>query len=285
VSEPARAMRKPDWMRKKISLVQTAEIRKGLREKGLHTVCESARCPNIGECFGRKRATLMILGDVCTRNCGFCNIDGGRPGRPDSSEPENVARMVKELGLAHAVITSVTRDDLPDGGAEHFARTVRAVRKSNPGTAIELLIPDFGGDRYALETVLLEKPDILNHNIETVPSLYSTVRPQADFERSLELLRRAASFNLAVKSGIMIGFGETEREFLETMERLHESGVKIVTVGQYLQPSKRHLPVVKYFPADWFEDIARKIRAIGIPKVFAGPFVRSSYMADKVAAL
>lgn len=277
-------IRKPEWLRKTFSFSQITSVKTVLRKRGLNTVCESARCPNIGECFGKNTATLMILGDTCTRMCAFCAVKNGRPLPPDPEEPERAAKMVKELGLRHAVITSVTRDDLPDGGAEQFAKTARAVRKENQGIVIELLIPDFGGSLYALKTVLDERPDILNHNVETVPSLYSKIRPQADFKHSLALLRRAAQFNITAKSGIMVGFGESEEELFETMEKLHDCGVKIVTVGQYLAPSLKHTPVKRYYEEEWFTRFAETVRGIGIPKVFAGPFVRSSYMADKVAA-
>ncbi len=277
--------RKPLWLRKSLSLGATASIKKVLREKQLHTVCESARCPNMGECFSSGTATLMILGETCNRTCAFCAVKSGIPSVADAREPENVATMVKELCLSYAVITSVTRDDLPDGGAGHFADTVRAIRKKTPKTTIELLVPDFGGSSEALETVLLAKPDVLNHNIETVPSLYPQVRPQASFDRSCRLLRASAGCNITVKSGIMVGFGETEKELVETMKKLNDCGVEILTIGQYLAPSKRHFPVREYFSEEWFENIAGKGKDIGIPKVFAGPFVRSSYMAKEVALL
>jgi len=232
------------------------------------------------ECFGRKTAAFMILGDLCSRSCGFCAVENGRPLPPDTMEPENVARMVKELGIKHAVITSVTRDDLPDGGANQWAKTARALRKICPGVKLEFLIPDFRGDSGALKTVLNEKPDILNHNVETVPSLYRAVRPQADFERSLKVLETAAGYNITTKSGIMCGLGENETELLKTFRRLKEKRVKILTLGQYLAPSRRHAPVVRFLEPAWFERMAERAREAGIPAVFAGPFVRSSYMAD-----
>ncbi|MDH5543425.1 MAG: lipoyl synthase [Nitrospinota bacterium] len=277
--------KKPDWLRKKLSFNETAEIKRSLRKKNLHTVCESARCPNIGECFSRKTATFMILGDICNRTCGYCAVQRGIPASPDPSEPDNIARMVKELGITHAVITSVTRDDLHDGGAEQFAKTVRAVRRDNPSTMIELLIPDFKGDTDALDAVLREKPEILNHNIETVERLYPLIRPQADFTRSIGVLKRSSLRNVTVKSGIMIGFGEEEKELMTTFENLKDAGVEILTIGQYLSPSKGHLPVAEYFPQERFDTLAESARSIGIPTVFSAPFVRSSYMAEDVAKL
>lgn len=277
------ARRKPIWLRKKFSPVKIADLKRKLRKKNINTVCESAHCPNITECFGRKTATFMILGDVCNRSCGFCAVKNGKPLPPDTREPENVARMVKELGIKHAVITSVTRDDLPDGGANQWALTARALREICHGVKLEFLIPDFCGDMVALETVLSERPDILNHNVETVPSLYRAVRPLAGFERSLEILETAASYNITTKSGIMCGLGESETELLELFGRLKEKRVKILTLGQYLAPSRRHLPVVSFLEPAWFGRMAGCARDAGIPTVFAGPFVRSSYMAEKIS--
>ncbi len=276
--------RKPDFLIKKFRLSSVAEVKKNLRRKNLNTVCESARCPNIGECFEKKTATFMILGSVCNRSCAFCAVENGKPLPPDIAEPQNIARAVKEMGIRYAVITSVTRDDLEDGGAAHFAKTVNAVRRENPGVLVELLIPDFGGDIKALETVLDAEPDVLNHNIETVPRLYPKVRPQADFERSLELLKYASGSGITAKSGIMAGLGETPEELLEVFGRLHDNGVSIVTLGQYLAPSRKHAPVAGYYNQEWFDTMAESARRIGISKVFAGPLVRSSYMAENVFA-
>jgi lipoic acid synthetase len=248
-------------------------------------VCESARCPNIGECFARKAATFMILGDACSRACTFCAVGKGDMPAPDPAEPLNVALMARRMGLSHVVVTSVTRDDLVDGGAGHFAETVRAVRAQCPGAAVELLIPDFNGNEKALAAILAERPDVLNHNVETVPSLYPIVRPRADFGQSLEILRRVADAGITAKSGIMAGLGETEEELVFTMEKLKNSGIRILTLGQYLAPSRRHAPVARYFEEEWFERMAVTGRKIGIERVFAGPFVRSSYMADKAGAL
>jgi len=284
---PEPPARKPRWLRKKLSIPLTAPLKRKLRAMALNTVCESAKCPNIGDCFSQKIATVMILGDRCTRNCNFCAVKGGQaaprlPVPPDPTEPENTARMIKSLSLGYAVITSVTRDDLPDGGAHHFAATVSAVRLQSPGVTLELLIPDFRGSETALKVVLDSKPDVLSHNVETVPSLYGRVRRGADFERSLLVLRRAADYGITAKSGIMAGLGETEEELMSTVKRLKENGVKILTLGQYLAPSRRHARVVEYRNPAWFNRMADQARAVGIAAVFAGPYVRSSYMADSL---
>lgn len=273
---------KPEWLRKKISIAENASLKRKLRARSLTTVCESARCPNISECFSHGLATIMILGENCTRSCPFCAVKSGAPPPPDRNEPQNTAEMIKALSLRYAVITAVTRDDLPDGGAAHFARTVRAVRQKCPKTKIELLIPDFRGDESALKMVMEEKPDVLAHNVETVPSLYRGVRPQADFEVSLTVLRRIADYGIPAKSGIMIGLGETEQELMSTVKRLKENGVELLTLGQYLAPSRRHARVVNYRDPAWFDRMAQKARETGIKTVFAGPYVRSSYMAETV---
>ncbi|MBI3580859.1 MAG: lipoyl synthase [Nitrospinae bacterium] len=274
--------RKPEWLRKKVVFRASDPVKNELRKKRLNTVCESARCPNMGECFSRNTATFMILGDVCTRNCPFCAVKTGKPALPDPAEPEKVAEMARSMGLAHVVITSVTRDDLPDGGAGQFAATVRAVREKNPGGRIELLVPDFDGDNRLLDVVLGEKPDVLNHNVETVPSLYPRVRPRGDFKRSLGVLNYAAVCGFAVKSGIMVGLGETEEELLPTMRQIRAAGAGALTVGQYLAPSRNHAPVFKHHTEEFFEMISRAAYEIGFEKVAAGPFVRSSYMADRL---
>ncbi len=278
-------VKKPAWLRKQLGFGATSPLKAGLRAKGLHTVCESAKCPNIGECFSNRTATFLILGGACTRTCAFCAVDKRRPQPLNPDEPDNVAGMVKEMGLKYAVITSVNRDDLPDGGAAHYVATIRAVRAFNPGVSLELLIPDFCGNGEALDMVLAERPEVLNHNIETVPSLYSRIRPQADFARSLGVLRRAAAAGLTAKSGIMVGLGESEDELIEVLGPLREAGVRILTIGQYLAPSRRHAPVVRYYDEEFYERMAREAKERGIEKVFAGPFVRSSYMAEKVGVL
>ena len=281
-AEPVERARKPPWLRKKVSLSVIAPLKRRLRESRLNTVCESARCPNISDCFSQNLATVMILGDRCTRSCNFCAVKSSVPSPLDPMEPENTAKMIKSMGLKYAVITSVTRDDLPDGGARHYADTVRAVRRLSPGVKLELLVPDFRGSDAALKVVLDSKPDVLSHNVETVPSLYRRVRARSDFERSLALLRTAADYGITAKSGIMAGLGETEEELMSLFKRLKESGLNILTLGQYLAPSLRHAKVFMYRDEEWFNRMAQKARDIGIAVVFAGPYVRSSYMADDV---
>jgi lipoic acid synthetase len=256
---------------------------------GLHTVCQSARCPNLGECFGRGTATFLILGNRCTRDCRFCAIEHGLPAPPAPDEPRRVAQAAARLGLRHVVVTSVTRDDLPDGGAGQFAATVRAIRELLPGARVEVLVPDFGGDWEALQLVLVVAPEVLNHNVETVPRLYPQARPQADYQRSLALLRRAgeasASGGLLTKSGLMVGLGESEEEVLGVLADLHCAGVAAITIGQYLQPTRSHLPVAEYVSPRRFEAYARQAQAMGFRHVMSGPLVRSSYhAADLLAA-
>jgi len=254
-----------------------------MRERNLHTVCEEARCPNIGECWEERTATFMILGDVCTRRCGFCAVAHGRPTWEDWGEPDRVGATVAAMGLAHVVVTSVDRDDVADGGAEIFARTVRAIRREAPGCRVEVLIPDFQGSAAALETVLAAHPDVLNHNIETVPRLYREVRPGSRYERSLELLARAGRHGSdpVTKSGMMLGLGETLGEVRATMADLHAAGVQLLTLGQYLRPSPRHLPVARYVPPDEFRALAADGAVLGFRHVEAGPLVRSSYHAKR----
>jgi lipoic acid synthetase len=253
-----------------------------LRASSLHTVCEEARCPNIGECFQAGTATFMILGDVCSRACRFCAVASGRPVGVDSDEPPRVAQVVRRLGLKHAVITSVTRDDLPDGGAAVFADTIRQIRRLSPATRVEVLIPDFQGSRQALATVMAARPDILNHNLETVRRLYPRVRPNATYERSLELLARAKALDptIPTKSGLMVGLGETGDELLQAMADLVAVGCDILTVGQYLQPTPRQLPVARYYRPQEFRELADEGRRLGFRHVEAGPLVRSSYHAE-----
>jgi len=254
-----------------------------VRAGGLHTICESARCPNIGECWERRTATFLILGDVCTRNCGFCAVAKGTPLPPDPGEPARVAEAAVRLGLRYAVITSVTRDDLADGGAAHFAAVIRAVREARPGTRVEALIPDFGGDGAALGAVLDASPDVLNHNLETTESLYPAIRrPRANYGRSLGVLAAAKARGARTKSGLMIGLGESEPDILRTFADLRRAGCDLLTVGQYLQPTAAHPPVARYYTPEEFEALAEEARRAGVREVVAGPLVRSSYEAGRL---
>jgi len=280
---------RPEWLRVRIADSDDyREILALVERKALNTVCQEARCPNIFECWGRERtATFMLMGDVCTRHCGFCAVAQGL-GRPlDPGEPRRVAEAVAAMGVRHAVVTSVNRDELPDGGAGHFAATIREIRASNPGVTVEVLIPDFLGSEAALRTVLGERPDVLNHNTETVRRLYRRVRPDAAYDRSLGLLARAARFRdgvapeLRVKSGLMVGLGETREELEGTLVDLRRSGVDVVTIGQYLQPHERRLPIEKYYSPEEFEDLLREGEALGFSRVESGPLVRSSYHARR----
>lgn len=277
----------PSWIReKKINLQQLHEVKSLFRARDLHSVCESLACPNRTECFSRGTATFMILGDVCTRSCGFCNVETGRPWAPPSpDEPQAVAEAAVRMGLQHVVVTSVTRDDLSDGGARHFAETIAALRIALPDSAIEVLTPDFRGNLDAVQIVVEARPDYYNHNVETVPRLYDYVRPGSRFERSLSVLEhvRSADPSIARKSGIMLGLGERRDEVIDVLQRLFNSGCEIVTIGQYLQPKKEKLDVVEYVHPDVFAEFREIGEAIGFRAVFSGPFVRSSYMADVVA--
>ena len=278
---PARQPR-PDWLRVRVPSGPTwGRLRTLLREKNLHTVCEEARCPNVAECWGQGTATFMILGDICTRACRFCAVTTGRPVGLDLEEPERVADAVELMELRHAVITSVNRDDLADGGAGIFAETIRAVRRRCPDTTVEVLIPDFQGDWAALAIVMEEDPEILNHNVETVPRLYKAVRPGARYQRSLDLLRRAKELRpgALTKTGVMLGLGETAEELDALMEDLVRNSVDILTAGQYLQPTPAHLPVERFVPPDEFRAVAERGKAMGLRHVEAGPLVRSSYHA------
>ncbi len=278
--EGAKPLRKPLWIRSGVASGGAVhELRELLRELDLHTVCESANCPNLAECWSHRTATLMLLGDVCTRSCGFCSVITGRPPALDTDEPERVADAAHRMGLQHVVLTSVNRDDLDDGGAAIFAETIYATRRRLPTCTIEVLIPDFQGNWDALQLVADAAPDILNHNVETAPRLYPRVRPQAKFERSLEALRRAAEFGLVTKSGFMVGLGEERGEVTEVLGQLKANSVEIVTVGQYLQPTPSHLPVHRYVTPAEFEEIAEIGRSMGFGHVESGPFVRSSYHA------
>lgn len=283
-TSPPSSARKPDWLKVRAPGGPRYIRLKGLmREWNLHTVCEEAHCPNIGECWEDLTATFMILGDVCTRNCGYCAVIHGRPTWEDREEPERVGRAVRDLGLEHVVITSVNRDDLADGGAAVFAATVRAIRRAAPQCQVELLIPEFQGSAEALGEVLEARPDILDHNIETVPRLYKVARPGGRYEWALELFRRArrAVPDLLTKSGIILGLGEERDELIATMRDLREAGVNILTLGQYLRPSPRHLPVARFFHPDEFRELAEAGRQMGFAHVEAGPLVRSSYHAKR----
>jgi lipoyl synthase len=274
--------RHPDWIKVKApGNLNYLRLKQILREKNLHTVCEEARCPNIGECWGNKTATFLILGDTCTRGCRFCAIDKGKPTALDPEEPRNVALVVKDLGLGHIVVTSVNRDDLPDGGAAHFAKTVFWIKALNPQIRVELLIPDFEGNLQALKTVVQSGIEILNHNIETVPRLYGKVRPGHSYERSLNILTEAKKFrdDVLTKSGLMLGVGETYDEVIVTLQELREKKVDIVTLGQYLQPSTRQLKVERYVTPDEFKEFKMAGEKLGFRHVESGPLVRSSYHA------
>ncbi len=278
--------RKPEWLKVRAPGGQNFMRLKGLlRTLNLRTVCEEARCPNIGECFENSTATFMILGDICTRRCGFCAVTHGRPTGLDREEPHRVAHAVRALGLEHAVITSVNRDDLVDGGAGIFAATIREIRETSPGCTVEVLIPDFKGNWQALELVLAAKPDILNHNTETVPHLYREARPGARYERSLELLERAKRLDTSVltKSGLMLGLGEAWEELLTTMRDLVRVGCDILTLGQYLRPSVNHLPIARFYHPDEFRKLKAIGETMGFNHVEAGPLVRSSYHAGQQA--
>ena len=254
-----------------------------VKELHLHTVCEEARCPNIGECWGAGTLTFMILGRVCTRNCGFCAVTFGKPPAYDREEPDRVAKAVGRLGLAHVVVTSVARDDLPDGGAEIFAETIRKIREHDPKVGIEVLIPDFRGSRYSLATVIGAKPDVLNHNIETIARLQTVVRPSASYERSLSVLRMAKELagGVLTKSGMMLGLGEDWAEIIQTMGDFRRVECDILTIGQYLRPSPQHLPLMKYYAPEEFAELKRIGVGMGFRHVEAGPLVRSSYHAER----
>jgi lipoic acid synthetase len=273
--------RRPQWLKVRLAGGKVfREVRDLINTEQLHTVCQSARCPNIGDCWSRRMATFMILGDTCTRNCRFCAVEKGRPGKPDCEEPAKVAEAVKKLNLRHAVITSVTRDDLEDGGGQIFADTIRQIRKRSPNCSIEVLIPDFNGNADALDKVFRAKPDILNHNLEVVPRLYPKARALAEFNRSLNILLKAKQRGLISKTGIMIGLGESGEEVIDLIQRLVNIRLDILTIGQYLQPTAKHLPVEKFYPPQEFADFKRLGESLGIKHVESGPLVRSSYHAD-----
>jgi lipoic acid synthetase len=276
--------RLPAWLTRPLSdPAKTRKVRQALTLYRLNTVCDEARCPNRAECFGRGTATFMILGDRCTRDCRFCAVRHGDPEPPDPEEPPRVAAAAKALGLRYVVVTSVTRDDLDDGGAAQFAATVRAIRRVVPDAGVEILIPDFGGNARAVDRVIASHPDVLGHNMETVRRLYPAVRPGADYERSLAVLRRIADSGLVhrAKSALMIGIGETREELFQALEDLRGAGVVTVCLGQYLRPSPAHHPVERFVSPEEFEDLRRHALAAGFERVFAGPFVRSSYRAEE----
>jgi lipoic acid synthetase len=279
--------RLPEWIReKRINLAELHELKSLLREKSLHSVCESLACPNRSECFSRGTATFMILGDICTRSCGFCNVTTGRPYAPPAEdEARAVAEAAKRMQLRHVVVTSVNRDDLADGGARQFAETIRALRASLPDAAVEVLTPDFRGNAESIRIVADATPDYYNHNVETVPRLYDFVRPGSRFPRSLAVLREVKRLDpeIVTKSGFMLGLGERREEIIEVMERLLESGCEILTIGQYLQPRRDKLDVVEYVHPTVFDEYREIGERLGFRAVFSGPFVRSSYMADVVA--
>jgi len=276
-------LRKPEWIRVKAPVSREyAETKAIVREHGLHTVCEEAGCPNIGECWTHRHATMMIMGDTCTRACAFCNVKTGLPAPLDPGEPMNVARAVAKLGLKHVVITSVDRDDLPDGGAEHFAQVIRAIREVSPGTTVEVLTPDFLRKDGALDVVMDARPDVFNHNLETVPRLYLTVRPGARYFASLQLLARAKEIVPTgfTKSGLMVGLGESREEIMQVMDDLRAANVDFLTIGQYLQPTKKHAALMRFWTPEEFKGLESIARAKGFRMVSASPLTRSSYHAD-----
>jgi lipoic acid synthetase len=279
---PEGKIRKPDWLRVKLPVGEEyKKVRKIVSDHKLHTICESGNCPNMGECWSAGTATVMILGNVCTRSCGFCAVNTGKPEEVDPYEPLRVAKSVKLMGLKHIVITSVDRDDLKDGGSETWAKTVETIRKMNPDVTLETLIPDFQGKWDNLKRIIDVKPEIVSHNLETVRRLTREVRVQARYDRSLEVLKRLADSGITTKSGIMLGLGESEEEIIETMDDLRTVNVKILTMGQYLQPTKEHLPVAEFITPAKFEHLGNIAKSKGFEFVESGPLVRSSYHAEK----
>lgn len=279
-------IRKPPWLKIKVNFGPVyTEVRTLLKELNLHTVCQEASCPNIGECFSARTATFIILGDKCTRNCRFCDVLPGKPSPPDCDEPARVAKAVNKLKLKFAVVTSVTRDDLPDGGATIFAETINQIRKVNSGCKVEVLVPDFRGNYEALDTVLKADPDVFAHNLETVPSLYSLARPQANYQRSLDVLQYASEdgLNSIIKSGLMVGLGESIDQIKKLLDDTAQAGCEIFTVGQYLAPSKQHIPVTKFYTPEEFLRIKELGEKSGIKLMVSGPLVRSSYLAHQQA--
>lgn len=286
---PQAPMRKPEWIRMKVpDSARFQEIKQVLRENKLHTVCEEASCPNIGECFSGGTATFMILGDICTRRCPFCDVSHGKPLPPDINEPSNLARTIAQMHLRYVVITSVDRDDLMDGGAQHFVDCIQSVREQSPNIKIEVLVPDFRGRLdIAVEVLKIAPPDVMNHNLETVPRLYKQARPGADYQNSLNLLKVFGELHpdVPTKSGLMLGLGETDEEILEVMQDLRAHGVTMLTLGQYLQPSQHHLPVLRFVTPERFAEFEQQALAMGFTKAACGPMVRSSYHADTQAGI
>lgn len=277
---------KPPWIRVRLRSqpdAETIRTREIVRRNRLNTVCEEAACPNLGECWAKRHATVMILGDVCTRACAFCNVKTGRPDGVDPDEPRHLAKAIAELGLRHVVITSVDRDDLPDGGASQFVESIAAIRKTTPGSTIEVLTPDFRNKKGAMEAVTRARPDVYNHNLETVPRLYRQVRPGANYRHSLDLLTRVKQLDPSIftKSGIMLGLGEELEEVEQVMDDMHRAGIDFITIGQYLRPSPRHARVERYWTPEEFEQIGRKARDKGFLMVSCTPMTRSSYHADE----
>lgn len=277
--------RLPEYLKRPIIDTDTTKnVRKILKHNSLNTVCENARCPNKNECYTKNTATFLIMGNVCTRNCRYCNISCEKPQPLDELEPLHIAKAVKDLGLKYAVITSVTRDDLEDGGAEHFAQCIYEIRKTSPETKIEILTPDFKNNKSALNTIIKANPDVFNHNIETVRAIFKTARPQGNYENSLEVLKYIKeNSKIETKSGLMIGLGENLEQIKETLKDLHNSGCDILTIGQYIQPSKSHLPVVKYYKPEEYEELKKLAASVGITRYQIGPLVRSSYNAASLA--
>ena len=278
---------KPDWLKIRPIFGDTyREVKNLMSEMNLHTVCQEASCPNISECYSARTATFIILGDICTRGCRFCNVKKGKPVEYDLNEPARVADACAKLSLRFAVITSVTRDDLSDGGAAIFAETTRLIKMKIPTCGVELLIPDLMGNIDALESVLDARPDVLAHNLETVPRLYRRVRPRAQYQRSLDLLKASSELRegIIVKSGLMVGLGETEEEILQVIADARDHGCQVLTIGQYLRPSDWHLPIEKYYPPEWFRNIKAEGEKLGMRYIEAGPLVRSSYLAHKQVA-
>jgi lipoyl synthase len=284
---PQPMLRKPEWIRMKVpDSPRFQEIKRVLRENNLHTVCEEASCPNIGECFSGGTATFMILGDICTRRCPFCDVAHGKPLPPDVNEPKNLARTIAQMQLKYVVITSVDRDDLKDGGAKHFVECIQAVRQSSPNIKIEILVPDFRGRLEVAMAILNESPpDVMNHNLETVPRLYKQARPGSDYQNSLNLLKKFSEMypHIPTKSGLMLGLGETDDEIIEVMQDLRAHNVSMLTLGQYLQPSVHHLPVMRYVEPEIFDAFKQKANTMGFNNAASGPMVRSSYHADAQA--
>ena len=283
--QPVKPSRRiPEWIKVRVHEGEDyRELKELVRSQRLHTVCEEAHCPNIYDCWSRRTATFMILGDVCTRACRFCAVTSGRPTELDIGEPIRVAESIAQLGLRHAVITSVDRDDLRDGGAEIFARTIRAIRRRSPDTSVEVLTPDFQGDREAIRTVVEARPDIFNHNTETVPRLYARIRPKAVYANSLALLRYVKELapQMVTKSGVMVGLGEETEELLQVFRNMREHSIDVLTIGQYLRPSAKHAEVVRYYLPEEFRELKRAAEAMGFAHVESGPLVRSSYHADE----